>query len=221
MKLPKRLTSIFCIMTLLISAFPAAAAANAVPLSEFAGETIPVLVIDDTGNTTVSRVVNVAIPKGATKAKENALVRLAALGQDGGMSTFSVNDTMHELSVKYDFSIRNTVDIVGEGDVPSGRTISQVAVDIDLRDFDRIDSVLQLQVVNKQTAKGGSWKRLTTGRDSDAEVVGGDPLIFRIFWYTNNGLPEFSAGQGMYVWAGMEKVGRIANINSLTTYAWY
>lgn len=112
MKLSKKLTSILCAAALLVSALPAAAAVSADPLSEYAGKTIPVQVVEDTKDGLVSRIINVAIPQGATKAEERAIIHAAAFGWDL-VSAHSENEVMLDICSKTNFTINKTATWVG------------------------------------------------------------------------------------------------------------
>lgn len=121
MKLSKKLTSILCAAALLVSALPAAAAVSADPLSEYAGKTIPVQVVEETENGMTSRVIEVAIPEGATKAEKDALVFSAA--SNCTASAFSAKSSnMYVLSTETDLVIRAAEQKVGGGPRPAGMT---------------------------------------------------------------------------------------------------
>lgn len=119
MKTHKKLVSILCAVALLVSALPAATAAE--PLSEYAGKTIPVQVVEETENGFTSRVINVAIPENATKAEKDALVLSAA--SDCTASAFSAKSSnMYILSTEENLVIGAAEKKVGGGPRPAGMT---------------------------------------------------------------------------------------------------
>lgn len=129
MKAHKKLVSILCAVALLVSALPAAAAAE--PLSEYAGKTVPVQAFDETENGWVSRIVEVAIPQGATETEANNLMYAAAFNQDG-ISAFSANETLYPLSTENDLEITATPQRVGGGSMPNGVQLDQTLIRVNI-----------------------------------------------------------------------------------------
>lgn len=119
MKLRKTL-SVLCAIAMLASALPAASAAEAEPLSEYAGQTITVQAIEQTENGPVSRLVEVAIPDGATEAEKDALVYSTAFGQDTATTRSVPSGILYQLSNYTDLEITQTVQKVGGGPRPDG-----------------------------------------------------------------------------------------------------
>lgn len=78
----------------MLCALAVPASAADISMSESAGDTIQCLVVDlNADGSTVSEVIHVAIPEGATKAEENALIRAAALDAET-FSTRAIFDTL-------------------------------------------------------------------------------------------------------------------------------
>lgn len=81
MKKSKKMLSVFCALSLLLVALPAASAVESEPLSEYAGQTIAVQVVEDSGVDLISRIVKITIPEGATEAEKDALIYTAVTGK--------------------------------------------------------------------------------------------------------------------------------------------
>lgn len=120
----KKLMSLVLAMTMVLSALPAAAAVDAEPLSEYAGQTIPVQVVDVTENGCDSRIIEVAIPDGATKTSVRAIMNAAAFGS----TARSVNEMLYFLSVEENIVLNTTAKRVGGGRRPSGVTYFNRAI---------------------------------------------------------------------------------------------
>lgn len=173
MKLRKML-SVLCAAALLISALPAASAVEAEPLSEYAGKTLPVQVVEDTDNGLVSRIVEVAIPEGATKAEEDALVYAAAFGTP---VTRSANAT-DTISVEGDFYITNSNKKIGGGTLA--------------RDYKRIFVDVNVSLESINTRLWVQYRNLTKGEDSYWTEI---PLSsLRVIFYRDN--DELPMNQG-------------------------
>lgn len=82
MKKSKKLLSVFCALSLLFAALPAASAVEREPLSEYAGQTITVQAIEQGEAGQVSRLVEVAIPQGATASEARTLIYATAFNWD-------------------------------------------------------------------------------------------------------------------------------------------
>ena len=156
MKTRKKLVSILCAAALLVSALPAASAVSAEPLSEYAGKTIPVQVVEETENGLTSRIINVAIPEGTSPKGKDALVCAAALGR-GTAATRSITGTL------YDITLGGEEQKVGGG-TPKGvlfSAIDEVAILFSVESLSPARTWLQFQL--RSSTKPGSvteWKRV-------------------------------------------------------------
>lgn len=126
----KKFVSVLCACAMLLSALPFASAAE--PLSEFAGQTISVQVSEVAETGVDSRVIQVAIPEGATKAEEDAIVYAAALGQEAMIAPLSSGYAPRVISTKTNFTIHPTPLLIGSTNwLPTGSTgYDEVIIDI-------------------------------------------------------------------------------------------
>lgn len=176
MKTHKKLVSILCAVALLVSALPATSAVSAEPLSEYAGKTISVQVVEETERAPISRIIEVAIPEGATLEEANALVRAASC--PGGVSTFSMNQQTYGLSYIRGLMFNSEERRAGYGTLPSGQ-ILYVTAEFDLN-TNLIPSNAQLLVQYRNETLGtvnNPWKSI--------DIVNGvDKVLFYSHEYT-------------------------------------
>ena len=143
MKLRKILSAL-CAAAVLTAALPAVSAAEAEPLSKYAGKTIPIQVVEETETGWNSRFIEVEIPSDATKAEKNALVFSAALGQ----STFTDRET-YLLIDSNDENIRvtQTPQKVCGGPLPAGLTkLTKTLIDVEIESMGSTSATLSFQV---------------------------------------------------------------------------
>lgn len=81
MKKFRKILSVLCAVAMLASALPTVFATETEPLSEYAGQTIAVQVVEDNGADLTTRVVEVSIPEDATEAKKDAFIYAAVTGK--------------------------------------------------------------------------------------------------------------------------------------------
>lgn len=145
MKTHKKLVSIFCAVALLVSALPAATAAE--PLSEYAGKTVPVQIVEETADGWVTRFVEVSIPEGSTKKEELALTNSAVFGQ-GAVSAFSTAaENSYFLSEMTNLVIDAQEQKVGGGKRPSGvEHFDKYAISVDIESVSSPDVSLLFQI---------------------------------------------------------------------------
>lgn len=143
MKLSKKFVSVLCAVAMLVSALPAASAVSAEPLSEYAGKTLPVQVVEETESGMTSRIIEVAIPEGATYAEERALVYSAAFGP----VPYSANQEVYFLSEEENITLTTAEQRVGGGARPSGVTyFNQVIVYAYVSSAETTNANLKFQV---------------------------------------------------------------------------
>lgn len=125
----KKFASLLCAVSMLLTSAITASAAE--PLSEYAGETISVQVVRATETGSVSQVIQAAIPEGATKAEEDAIVYAAALGQDM-IAPLSSGYAPHVIGTKRNFTIHPTPLLIGSTNwMPTGSNgYDEVIIDI-------------------------------------------------------------------------------------------
>lgn len=143
----KKMMNLALVMVMVLSVLPAASAVSAEPLSQYAGQTVPIQVMEETANGWVTRFVEVAIPEGATKAEELALTNSAVLGQ-GVASTFSAaSETPYFLSETTDLVIRAQEQKVGGGKRPSGiEHFDKYAISVDIKSIGSTNVSLLFQI---------------------------------------------------------------------------
>ncbi len=74
----RKILRALCAVSMLLTSAVAATAAE--PVTENAGKTNPLQVVEETENGLVSRIIEVAIPEGATEAEKNDTINAAAFG---------------------------------------------------------------------------------------------------------------------------------------------
>lgn len=101
----KKMASLALVMAMLVSALPAASAAE--PVSKYAGKTITCAVYDADGDGTASRVIEVAVPEGATDREVQELADAAVIGADP--MPLSADSVMtNTISMEYDIVINGS-----------------------------------------------------------------------------------------------------------------
>lgn len=164
MKTHKKLVSILCAVALLVSALPAAAAAE--PLSEYAGKTVPVQVVEETENGLTSRVIHVAIPENATEEEASALI--SAASSSNGVSTYSTAGTDYVLSTLRGYVVEDEPKKVGGGIIPVAG-ISSITVIFDIGRFDHSGERLLVQLRNMDNPSisiNNEWKSIVIVEDA-------------------------------------------------------
>lgn len=147
MKTRKKLVSILCAATLLVSALPAASAVSAEPLSEYAGKTIPVQVVKNTKDGLTSHIVEVAVPPNTTKTEERTLINAVALGKKVSARDADFIDTF--LGQKDDVQVTGVSQEVIRKTLP--RALDEVVVNFELTSINHPGECLLLEVANKTT----------------------------------------------------------------------
>lgn len=160
MKTRKILSAVLSV-AMLLSMHPAASAVSPVktePLSEYAGQTIPVQVVEETEDGLVSRFIEVDIPEDATEAEQLSLIHSAALGW-GDASPLSVNQTVYPISDRHEnFTITSTPQSVGGGTLAG--TLDYIVVDFVVTAMDRSSERLCLQFENLTTGNTSGWEQI-------------------------------------------------------------
>lgn len=170
MKKSKKLVSALCAMAMLVSALPAASAAEAEPVSEFAGKILPVQVVEETETGMTSRIVEVAIPEGATKAEEDALVYSTVLG---GRTYSAARDSQSfVLSTERNLAISQTPSRVGGGNLmPTGcNDYKAVMVDFTLNSYGSGGHEIYFQVRDVQYPDIATAWQSVKGTDSSRNI---------------------------------------------------
>lgn len=160
----KRLVSIFLALAMCMGLAVPAFAAETEPLSEYGGQTIPVQVVEETEDGLTSRVIEVAIPDGATKAEEDVLVRSAALGKDGA-TTFSANEVYYPIGTATGpITLDSTPQKVGGGypQVVTFDDLSKIMIDITVESLSLSQTTIYFQIQNagKPASDSGVWNSI-------------------------------------------------------------
>lgn len=159
----KKFVSVLCACAMLLSALPFASAAE--PVSEYAGQTIPVQVVEETEAGLTSRVIQVAIPEGATKAEEDAIIYSSAFDRDM-LSAFSTNSSQSfPISVMKNISLSPTEEKkVGGGNLmPEGSSkYEQIIIDITVKSATSSQTKIYFQVKDVHTPSiATDWDSIT------------------------------------------------------------
>lgn len=152
----KKFVSVLCACAMLLSALPFASAAE--PLSEFAGQTIPVQAVEETEDGLVSRVIQVAIPKGATKAEEDALVYDAVFGASA--AALSAQPRIAEIICNNHEEIRVLGDEIKVAEGVMRHDYSQIVVDFVVESFSG-NTPLYVQARNLATGGRTDWDAMS------------------------------------------------------------
>lgn len=167
----KKMMSLVLAMAMILSALPAASAVSADPLSEYAGQTIQVLAVDDTGDNTVSRIVEVTIPAGATETEALTLIHATAFWTDT-VSPLSLNDSVTYLGEVKNFSLYPNPRQFWSRTLPS--TLNEIYFTFNM-DYLTTDGVVQVQLTNNNYSNPTLWVAASASTlpalDSIREVV--------------------------------------------------
>lgn len=202
----KKLMSLVLAMTMILSAFPAASAVNAEPLSEYAGMTVPVQVVEETENGLESHLIRVTIPKNATEGEASTLI--SAASSSNGVSTYSTAGTDYVLSTLRGYVVEDEPKKVGGGIIPVVG-ISSITVIFDIGRFDHSGERLLVQLRNMDNPSisiNNEWKSIVIMQDA-WEVV------FRSSQYV------MSKGTDVGVYAKTFLTGGYINLLSTTVIA--
>lgn len=155
MKKSKKMLSVFCALSLLLVALPAASAvpvtsaAETEPISEYAGKTITVQFVKETEHGLDSRLIDVMIPVGATRAEEETLI-YSAMFEDGGISPYTANYEIPYLISHEDHPFRLTENPqkVGGGPVQfvTFDELSKILITFDITGYQYSSSQLGFQI---------------------------------------------------------------------------
>lgn len=198
-----RLISAFTAATVMLSMVPFVYATEGVPdeQSAFEGQTITCQVVDVTTDGLTTSAVDVAIPRGATKSQEDALV-YAAIGEEGIVNPVTRADDNHP-----DFlaEIQNPEikDLPGtclyDGNLP--RTYQRILVDITVTSIVGVSN-LYVQFRNSSVGDFSGWVQLNYNnypqrvifRSSDGRIMrAGDHV--EVWTYANPGTITASYAQ--------------------------
>ena len=123
----------------------AASAVSTAPLSEYAGKTIPVQVVEETPNGLISRIINVAIPERATAKEETEFILTAC--DTSTASARSFNETNYGLSYVKGIRAEGDPRLVGYGTIPTNDIISITTI-FDIGEIDHRGTNLLVQFQN-------------------------------------------------------------------------
>lgn len=148
----KKFVSVLCACAMLLSALPFASAAE--PLSEFAGQTLPVQVVEETENGLDSRMIQVAIPEGATRAEEDALVYDAVFGSTA--TPFSTRAGTAEVIGEKEETVMLLSEETKVMEGTFRRNYSRIIIDFVIETFSG-NTPLYVQARNLSTGDQSSW----------------------------------------------------------------
>lgn len=169
----KKMMSLVLAMTMILSALPAASAVSAEPLSKYAGMTVPVQVVEETENGLTSRVINVAIPEGATEAEENALVCAAAVGRASGEMR-SINATpAYIISSMGSVTLRNNIEQKVGGGKPANASyddVDEIVIAFEVTSLSQTNAMLAFDLRSSTTPSSTTgWKSMRPNVSSTEE----------------------------------------------------
>lgn len=152
----KKLISVLCAVSMILAALPAASAVEPkAALSKVAGQTVPIQVVEETENGLVSRVINVAIPAGATVEEETAIIHAAALGKNAAVPfSASASDV---ISSESNLHITHNDVKIGGGILE--RDYKRIIVDVQIESIGG-NTTLWIQFQNKDTGSGSVWNEV-------------------------------------------------------------
>lgn len=156
-----------------------------------------------------SRVIQVAIPAGATKAEEDAIVYAAALGRDMAAPLSAKSSVSFPLSTMKNFSLSQTPIRVGGGNLmPDGSTeYEKIIVDITLSNQNSGERKLYFQVRDVRTPDmATAWQPETV-----------KPGIAKTITIFTGGLPSV-VSKGISVYAKTEP-GYYVEVSACTVMA--
>ena len=211
MKTRKKLVSILCAAALLVSALPAASAVSAEPLSEYAGKTIPVQVVEETENGLTSRIISVAIPEGTTKVEEDALV-CAVVGRASGKTRSSNAASGLYLidGVSGAVTLRNNIEERIGGGTPAGASYSEL---------DEITiSFTVKEASQSETRVGFELKSMTTPSSTTGwKEIRLQSNVWKVVFYTGEfkSLSNYNNGIDVYAKAMRNEMAVISGISIL------
>lgn len=185
MKKFRKTLSALCAAAMLASALPVASAAEAEPMSEYAGKTIAIQVVEDNRDGLTSRVVKVAIPEGATEAEKDALIYTAVTGKISLLARGEAVDFLDQSYANVD--IRHTPVQIAKGTT----TMDIDELYVHMKFTGTLPSGLQLQVRNSDND--------TSNWNGNVEFVNTpDPYYEVIFYRSDFGI---RANTDISVWA--------------------
>lgn len=149
----KKLISVLCAVSMILSALPAASAAE--PVSKYAGKTISVQVVEDTEDGMVSRIVEVAIPARATKSQETELVYAAAQGEEyaplsSGIQPYATWDI---ISSENYFTLSGSKTKIGGGTLK--QAYKRIAVSVEVS---KPDTTISIMLRNGTDGGESNWE---------------------------------------------------------------
>ncbi len=199
----KILTLSLALMMVLSCMAPAGAAMDPMNrISDHAGTTRPVLVVEDDGTSVQEHMLNVAIPANATKAEELALIQSSAK-QSAGLPVTRGTPTLSDIiSTTHPMPIASNVPmVVGEGTLARKYSVVAVTFDEVTVEHDTIATRLNVRIANNrhnQNTYGYADLRLGTytlvylKTDGSGTHQGGDTLVL-------------NAGDYITVWSSTDK----------------
>jgi len=154
----KKLISVLCAVSMILAVLPAASAAE--PVSKYAGQTISVQVVEDTEAGMVSRIIEVAIPAGATKSQETELIYAAAQGEEcaplsSGIQPYATWDI---ISSENYFTLNTRGTMVGGGTLK--QKYQRIGVSLELLSSFHPGASISVQLKNAEDGTNSGWKKL-------------------------------------------------------------
>lgn len=192
MKTSKRVLAVFSAACIAASMSVPAFAADAEPLSEYAGETVVCQVVLDSGE---SYMVDVPIAADATEEEERALCDAAVFASAGESRSMRAGPFI-ELSYKEDLHDFNGIMSAGETYVGGG-TFEETYLTLTVV-FDNMSSVNGASKVAVRLVND------STGREKTKTIQLSTPSHFTYFLYKNDGV-SFAKGETVSVYARADR----------------
>lgn len=172
-----KITSVLCAVAMLISALPAASAAEKEPLSQYAGQTITVQAVEETDDGLVSRLVEVAIPEGATETEARTLILATAFEWDM-VSPQSDDFAVTSLGSRSNFTVDSS-DVRIIRPTTLSRTLNEIYVTFNISSAPSPSYPITVRVDNITT--GGSSSENTVNAS-----ISSDKLIHEVVFKTSS-----------------------------------